>query len=214
MGVIDHHENYDPEDVPFCDIRPDYGSCSSIIYSYFLEADLPVSPEVATALLVGINIDTDRLSRHVSPADLIAHTGLYPIADQEQMGFLLRNQIEMQDLDYFRYLMDHLWVKQEFGFCYFPNGCDQNLMGMLSDFVLSIQEITFVALCARNGDRVQFSLRSEVEHWNTAAVIHQALRGIGHGGGHVDRAGGAILELSLFDLEQIYQRFLTALKLN
>lgn len=214
VGVIDHHENCAPEDVSFCDLRPDYGSCSSIIYSYFLEADLPIPPPVATALLVGINIDTDRLSRHVSSADLLAHTGLYPIADQDQVGSLLRNQIEMQDLDYFRYLIDHLWVVEEFGFCYFPEGCDQNLMGMLSDFILAIQEITFVALCARNGDRIQFSLRSEVEHWNTAAVIDQVLQGIGHGGGHVDRAGGAITDLSLFDVDPIYRRFLTALGLE
>ncbi len=213
VGVIDHHENCDPEDVPFCDLRPDYGSCSSIIYSYYLETDLSISSPVATAMLVGINIDTDRLTRHVSPADLIAHAGLFPIADQEQVGSLLRNQIEMGDLDHFRYLMDHLRLQDAFGFCYFPDGCDQNLMGMLSDFVLAIQEISFVALCARNGDRIQFSLRSEVEGWNTAAVIHQVLQGLGHGGGHIDRAGGVIQDLSLFDVDQIYERFLKALGL-
>lgn len=214
VGVIDHHENCDPEDVPFCDIRPEYGSCSSIIYSYYLEAGLSISSQVATAMLVGINIDTDRLTRHVSSADLIAHSALFPIADQDQVGTLLRNQIEMTDLAHFRYLLDHLSLHGSFGFCYFPDGCDQNLMGILSDFVLSIHEIGFVALCARNGNQVQFSVRSEVERWNTAAVIHHVLQGVGYGGGHVDRAGGVIPDLSLFEVEQIHHRFLAALDVN
>jgi nanoRNase/pAp phosphatase (c-di-AMP/oligoRNAs hydrolase) len=35
VAVIDHHETVSPDDVTYSDIRPSYGSCSTIIYEYY-----------------------------------------------------------------------------------------------------------------------------------------------------------------------------------
>ncbi len=212
--VIDHHQVACPEDVPIADIRPDVGSCCTIVYSYFGALGVPFSQEVATALMVGINMDTALLTRGVSELDLEAYSRLYGKADMLTVNGILRNQVQTRDLAFFRTALERVAIEDTFAFCYFPDGCNQNLLGILGDFFLSLIEVDFVALCARNGDKVNFSLRSEVERWNAAAIIGEVLAGRGFGGGHIDRAGGMIKDLALFDEEEIQRAFRGALGLD
>ena len=44
VGVIDHHNVLSPDDVEFSDIRPDYGACATIVWSYFNEYGLTIPP--------------------------------------------------------------------------------------------------------------------------------------------------------------------------
>ncbi len=99
-------------------------------------------------------------------------------------------------------------------FCYFPQGCDQNLLGILGDFLLSLDKIDFVALCAHNEDRINFSLRSEVAEWAADAIARQILQGIGFGGGHAEMAGGVSYDVSQFDKDTLFENTLTALHIK
>lgn len=213
VAVIDHHQVSKPEDVPFADIRPDFGSCCTIIYTYFGECGHEISQAVATALMIGINMDTALLTRGVGPTDIHAYADLYGRADMQLVNSILRNQVQTRDLAFFKVALERVRIHETLAYCYFPEGCNQNLLGILGDFFLSLVEVDFVALCARNGDRINFSLRSEVAGWNAALVIQQVLAGIGFGGGHFDRAGGMVPDPADFNVEAIYQRLLTALEL-
>ena len=96
IGVIDHHEAKNPEKVPYVDIRSDYGSCSTIIFSYFTELKLKIPPNVANALFIGLNLDTARMTRKVSDADIRAYAGLYKRVDDKYVQSKLRNNIELK----------------------------------------------------------------------------------------------------------------------
>jgi len=211
IAVIDHHEVSCPDDVPYVDIRPGYGACSTIIHSYYQEMELRIPQEAATALMIGINMDTALLTRAVSIEDIQTYAGLYTAADIALHNSILRNYIQTKDLNFYRYAIDHIRIEQQCAFCYFPDGCDQNLLGILGDFFLALGEIDFVVLCATNGNVVNFSLRNERPEWNAAVIIHNVLDGIGFGGGHQDMAGGIIKDTSRFDAEQIHGAFLEAL---
>jgi hypothetical protein len=97
-------------------------------------------------------------------------------------------------------------------FCWFPDGCNQNLLGILGDFFISLEEAEFVALCARNTDVINVSARSQKEGWNASQIVQAALSGIGFGGGHGDMAGGIIRELDGIDGPILHARFLRALR--
>ncbi len=57
VAAIDHHELRTDASYTYSDIRPEVGSCSSIIADYFFEAgEIPPSA-VATALMYGIFVD-------------------------------------------------------------------------------------------------------------------------------------------------------------
>ncbi len=201
--VIDHHQVDKPEDVAFADIRSDYGACSSIIYSYFTELSITPTVEVATALLIGINMDTALLTRGVSQNDIDSYSHLYLTANNRLVNTILRNYIQVKDITFFREAIDSIKIHENLGYCYFKDGCNQNLLGIIGDFILSIQEIDFVALFANNHGRINVSFRNESDNWNASRIIQRVLEGIGFGGGHVDMAGGIINNSELFNEDEI-----------
>ncbi len=212
IAVIDHHEVASPDDVEFADIRPEYGACATIIHSYYRELDIEIPKNVATALMIGINMDTALLTRSVSKHEILAYADLYTIGNPRLESSILRNYIQVKDLDFYRYALDSLQIEDRTAFCYFADGCNQNLLGILGDFLLSIQEIDFVILCARNPGGVNFSIRCERPERNASLIIQDVLEGIGFGGGHEDLAGGIVRDASLFDERKIFNRFLELLR--
>jgi len=207
VGLIDHHQVEKPDDVPFADIRPDYGACSTVIYCYYKELGIDIPRNVATALMIGINMDTALLTRGVSRNDIEAYAGLYSISDIRLQNSILRNYIQTKDLFFYRYAIDNIKIVDEIAFCYFPEGCNQNLLGILGDFFLALEEVEFVILCAKNGDNINFSIRNEKREWNAAKAIQEVLKGIGFGGGHADLAGGIINGAASFSSETVFAKF-------
>lgn len=212
VGVIDHHDTLAPEDVSYVDIRSSYGSCSTIIYTYFRELGVTMSKNVATALIIGLNMDTAQLSRGVSEEDVNAFPALYVDANMTLVNSLLRNYIQTKDLDFYKYLLNEIIIENGIAFCYFNQGCNQNLLGILGDFILSLEEVEFVILCALNGAVINFSLRNEFKGVSAAAVVQKVLHSIGFGGGHADMAGGVIKDLVKFDENTIRKQFFDEVK--
>ncbi|MBD3241990.1 MAG: recombinase RecJ, partial [Chitinivibrionales bacterium] len=194
VGVIDHHMTEHPEDVPFVDIRPAYGACASIVYDYFHKLNLHIPRDIATALLIGISVDTAQLMRGAADADVQAYTQLYRRADTGLVKSVLGNSIQQRDLAYYRSALDNVLIHDQFAFCYLPRGCSRNLLGILSDFFAGLREVDVVVLCAPDGHRTNFSVRCAHDRWNASLLIQEALKGIGFGGGHRHMAGGSIHE--------------------
>jgi nanoRNase/pAp phosphatase (c-di-AMP/oligoRNAs hydrolase) len=211
VGVIDHHRVDKAEDVPFNDIRPDFGACSSIIFNYFNEHKISISQNAASALLIGINMDTSLLTRGVSEHDIYAYSSLYTLSDVRLVNSILRNFIQQKDLEFYKEAIDKVSINNNVAYCYFAEGCNQNMLGILGDFFLALKEVDFVILLAKNNDKINFSLRNESAAWNCSSIIQSALKGIGFGGGHSDMAGGIINDISLFDEDKIYDNFMELL---
>ncbi len=207
VGVIDHHQVEKPDDVPFADIRPGYGACSTIIFSYYRDFGVTIPRNAATAMMIGINMDTALLTRGVSRFDIEAYAEMYDLSDIRLQNSILRNYIQTKDLEFYRHAIDNVRIANEIAFCYFPEGCNQNLLGILGDFFLALEEVEFVILCANNGGNINFSLRSEKSDWNAARTIQNVLDGIGFGGGHGDLAGGMIPAGRMFDPDWILNKF-------
>lgn len=213
IGVIDHHDVKTPDNVPFVDIRPGLGACATLIHGYYQEARVEVPREVATALMIGINMDTALLTRQVSKEDIQAYANLYARADVRLENSILRNSIQTRDLEFYRHALANVQIRDKVAFCWFPEGCNQNLLGILGDFFIALEEAEFVVLCARNDGVINVSVRSEREDWNASRVVQAALDGIGFGGGHADMAGGIIRDPREIDGPQLHERFRQVLQI-
>ena len=208
IGVIDHHLGTKPDDVDFLDIRSEYGASSTIMALYLQENGIVPTPDVATALAIGIHVDTGSLRRRVHQKDIEMLSFLQDKVDGSLLGSILRNNVCLEELAIYEKALANVRLSGHFAFYYYPGECAQNLLGILADFFLSVKEINFVVLCAQSNGKIIFSVRSENTDWNAAFIVRQALRGLGRGGGHRDMAGGAIKDPSLFDEKGIYDRFL------
>ena len=73
-----------------------------------------------------------------------------------------------------------------------PISCPDAIIAILADFILSLNEVDVAIVYSHREDGIKFSVRSETAEVHAGELIHQALEGIGSGGGHAGMAGGLI----------------------
>ncbi len=192
VAVIDHHPVTGTPVCPLVDIRPDTGSCSSIIWTYWLDSGEEADRTTATALIAGIQLDTDFLSRHVSKTDLDAHYELFFMGNYELAREVVRTTLK---LDQVRAIGKAFTSSQALGstlLVELKEDYSSELLSVLADFLLRLQEITFVVAVEIRGEEYHLSARSKDCALDAGSIIRAALDGIGTGGGHRHMAGGII----------------------
>ena len=212
IAIIDHHENSLPHSDQYLlsDIRL-YGSCSTILAEYYLGMDIPPSPRVATALMMGIMMDTAHLTRGVQSVDFEAVQFLFPISDWDEGARLLRNSLTLGDLDLFRTALSNCVVRDFFCFIKIGYSVKPDVAGLLGDFFLTISEINFVVVLSTHSDGHHLSVRSEQRDAPANIILREVLRDIGKGGGHTYMAAGLIEIDKGKNISELYRDFVRAL---
>ncbi len=211
VGIIDHHKPPESPDCPFFDIRPDLGSCATIVYQYFLETSTEVPRRIATALLMGIMMDTAYMTRGVGPVDLAAFSGLFFRSDWEKAAYVLRNCLSVRDLPVIKYALENYQIRDDVCFVELEKSCRAELLGLLSDYFLSFKEIFFVVTYETDAEECRISVRSEDPKRPADTVIRRALQGFGFGGGHMHMSGGSVPMDKFSGGEWLRDRFLAVL---
>ncbi len=189
---IDHHPVYGENGYAYRDIRPDVGSCASIIAEYYLESGLKIDGKVATALLYGIKIDTANLTRGVSELDLDMFYMLYKKADPHKLSLLESSNLQFSDLKEYMTTIKNIKLHGSLIFANTGDDCHEALIAIISDFTLSISEVEFSIIYSIKEDGIKISTRSKNEKYDAGKITKAALEGIGSGGGHPFMAGGFV----------------------
>lgn len=189
VAVIDHHEYMGNNGYKMEDVRSDVGACSTIITEYYIENNIEIPRAVATALLYGIFMDTDNLTRGVSELDINMFYQLYSISDISLITELKGNQISREDLQDYSKAFKTVEVYGEIGFLYLDNGND-SLLGASSDIVITIAGVNIVVAYAPRENGIKFSTRSIDKKIKANELVRYILEGRGFGGGHDTMAGG------------------------
>ncbi len=100
--AIDHHPPRRGQiQAIFHDVRPEIGSCSTILCEYLAAAGIVPDAKLATALFYGIKSDTRGLSRHAGPLDAWAYMNLHGLIDRDLLARIEQAQLPAS---YFRNL--------------------------------------------------------------------------------------------------------------
>lgn len=190
-AVIDHHPTFAQAEYRYADLRIT-GACASLIADYFRALDTEPSRNAATALLYGMRMDTLQFSRGVTGFDIEMFGFLFPFVDQTLLQELETNNMEFGDLHAYGASIDHIRVFGVVGFSYLDFECPDALVGMLSDFLLSLVEVEVVVLYAKRRGGFKFSFRSERSDVNAGVLAQVGLQEWGSGGGHAIMAGGFV----------------------
>ncbi|MDR3123127.1 MAG: DHH family phosphoesterase [Treponema sp.] len=212
LGVIDHHGNSEQPDCPFVDIRTDYGACSSIIESYWHELNLSPDKIAATALLMGIQMDTDFLSRRVHRADLDALHRIFLTADWEYGSRVVKAALSKKDLNSLQTAIANARMQEGIFFSVINEEITQEVISILADFFLRLREVSITILVENKGETRPVSVRSQLQGVSAARVIQAALQGIGEGGGHDYMAGGLLFPGTEISDDDLFERFFSAIK--
>lgn len=196
IACIDHHKLQTTNNYRFFDIRSDVGSCSTIIANYFLENKIPINQEVATTLLYGLKMDTANLTRGVSNLDANIFCELHKVSSPSILRKLHSNSLTLSDLTSYVRAIENLHIVDSIGFANVGNNCSEAIIGTLSDFFLTLNEVHFVLVYSYRAGGLKFSVRSEIDCLDSARIIKELLDGFGNGGGHAIMAAGFVPNIS------------------
>jgi len=191
VAAIDHHEYKGNMGYRFEDIRPGVGSCSSIIAEWFFENKIEPPRIIATALLYGILMDTDNLTRGSTNFDIDMFYRLYSLSDIDMIVELKGNEISVQDLDLYAEAFKTVEIYDELAFLRLKNVND-SLLGAAGDIVISIAGVNIVVAYAVKEKGIKLSVRSICGKVKANDLVRFLVEGCGVGGGHDNMAGGFI----------------------
>lgn len=203
IACIDHHPQQDVDSYRFYDIRK-VGACATIIGEYFTENKIPVSDKVATALVYGIKMDTANLMRQTTDADVDMFCAMYKKADLDLIRKFESHSLILTDLEAYREALKDLKIYgHNVGMANVGADCSEAMMGTLSDFIMSLDEVDFSVVYSYRAGGLKLSVRSEMPQADAGKIVRQALSGYpGGGGGHAGMAGGFIANLSVKEAEE------------
>lgn len=191
VACIDHHPTFIDCTYKYSDIRI-VGSCATLVTEYYYDSNTPIEENVASALMYGLRMDTASLSRGITDLDIDMFSYLYQYADNDKISRFYINNMEMSDLKAYGAAIENISVINEIGFAHIPFDCNDGLIAMISDFILSLNEVNICIVYANRNNGFKLSVRSISENIHAGKLTSEALKGIGDGGGHSFMAGGVI----------------------
>lgn len=191
VACIDHHPTYIDCKYHYKDVQIT-GACASIIASYYMRTDTPMTDKVAAALAYGIKMDTADFIRGVTDLDVDMFAYVYKKADLECITQMYSNVMELDDLKAYAAAIENIHVYDGVGFATIPFDCPDALIAIISDFILSLDVVRISVIYAIRKDGIKLSVRSDMREVDAGKIVHDALEGIGSGGGHHAMAGGFI----------------------
>jgi len=191
VAVIDHHEYMGDMGYRFIDVRPEVGSCSSIIADWFFENNIEPPKIVATALLYGIFMDTDNLTRGATNFDINMFYRLYGLSDIEMIVELKGSEITIKDLDLYADAFKTVEIYDELAFLRLKDVND-SLLGAAGDIVLNVSGIHIVVAYAVRNNGIKLSIRSTNNKIKASDLVRRLVEDCGVGGGHDNMSGGFI----------------------
>ena len=194
MVIIDHHRGGRQHPAcAFCDIRPDVVAVSSIVFSYFMELEQKISPDLGATLLYAIESDLAGAAGQPGELDNIALSSLTLIADTRKL-------YKMRYLD----LPQNFFVSYAQGLSnaiYYDSAVISHLdvvpsperPAVIADFLLRFDQAKFSLVTGVLNKTLVMSLRTYPGQKRSASeLMHRLVRGLGQGGGHRAKAGGGI----------------------
>ncbi len=182
--VIDHHPVEEGLKADYIDIRPDYGSVSTIFTEYLRAARIKPSPRLATALFYGIKTDTGNFVRPVIQNDLNAFHYLYKFTNINLVRKIESSEMTKKTLDVFRQGMDNLTFLKDVAFVHMENVNNPDSLVIAADFFLNLAEATWSIVSAKCGNELVVILRNAGFRRDAGKLAQKLFGKWGRAGGH------------------------------
>ncbi len=212
--VIDHHPEQTGYSAVYKDIRPEYGSTSTILTEHMRAVDIDISERVATAMLYAIKSDTLFFNRQANRADLDAFSYLYPLSDATMIRKMEGAEITGERLDY----VIKAWQTGrmvEHVFCAFLGEPPrEDFIPYVADFYLQLETVQWTIVCGVVNDTFVVSVRNLGYSRNAGDFVRRWFNDIGSAGGHRTMAKAVVpleafqRKFSTYEGSRINQRML------
>jgi nanoRNase/pAp phosphatase (c-di-AMP/oligoRNAs hydrolase) len=191
--VVDHHPVRPASArAPWCDIRPDFGATSTIVFEYLRARGITLDVKLATAFFFALRTETRDLGRESTGAERDAYLELVPLVDHAllyRMGHPKVPREHFAALD--RALRSALVfgdvVAVNLGTLDYPD-----LVAEIADLLLAYDSARMVLCLGEYRENVYLSLRTEADNARAGAIMRHIVAHDGAAGGHGTMAGARL----------------------
>src|ERR1700716_1456715 len=182
--VIDHHPEQTGYTAVFKDVRPDYGSTSTILTEHLRAVDVNISERTATAMLYAIKSDTLFFNRQTNRVDLEAFSYLYPLADAALIRKMEGAEITLERLDYVLKAHKNGTLLEQV-FCAFLGPTErEDFIPYVADFFLQLEDVKWTVIAGIVNASLVVSVRNLGYTKNAGEFVRRFFADIGSAGGH------------------------------
>lgn len=192
IGIIDHHQ-IEIHGIPDSLILSNFGSCSTVVWKLLCEEQLNPNdyPDLATALYYGLYSDTQQFTEVHNPADKDMHDALKYRNDV--FSLLKNSNISSAELEIAAIAILRAVHNKEKRYSLIKSEpCDPNILGLISDLCIQVDSADVCVVYNELPDGMKFSVRSCTKETKACDLAAYLARGIGSGGGHLEKSGGFI----------------------
>lgn len=190
IAVIDHHQV--SGSLPQMSlVMPTVGSCATVVWKLLTDEGFDIDENLSTALYYGLFTDTNSLAEVSHPLDRDMIDAL--VIDSSLIKRFCNMNITLSEAKIAGVAMLGVEYHEKHHYALIESQpCDPNILGLISDFFLSVDTIDACLVFAILDYGIKLSVRScslSVQANELAAYL---TKNIGNGGGHIDKAGGFI----------------------
>jgi len=208
MAVVDHHPGGETGE-KFSDVRTDYGACATIFAEYFRQLGSmtvnpeevtgddgagEVSPRVATALVHGIQSDTEHLTNGCSAAEFEAASFLYRGIDESKLDRIANPEVDAESLEVKAQAITDRQVEGPFAISDVGTVSNADSIPQAADELRRLEGINAVVVLGENDGAIQLSGRSTDDRVHMGKVLETAVQSVpmADAGGHARMGGGRV----------------------
>lgn len=192
IAVFDHHQ-IEITNIPNSIINSNLGSCSTLIWSILKKHKYPVNENInlATALYYGLYSDTNQFSEIYNPLDRDMQEELQ--IDKSLITLFRNSNLTLTELEIAGIALLRCIYNDDYMYAIVKaQPCDPNILGLISDFLLQVDEVHSCVVYNTLPDGYKLSVRSCIKEVKASELAEYLTRDIGSGGGHFEKAGGFI----------------------
>ena len=191
VAVIDHHRARTVR-CPFCDVRTDVGASTSIVFSYYVELNEPIPPDLAAVMLYAIESDLAGAAGTPGELDNLALSSLTLVADTRKLY-----QMRYVDLPqgYFRAYaagLNGAMVYDNAILAHIGASDSPEKPAVIADFLLRYDQVQWALVTGVFEGKLVASIRTSDPKLSAAEMARRLFKGVGEGGGHRTKAGGFV----------------------
>jgi len=202
-AIIDHHPITAEYSSAFVDIRPDYGSCSTMLVEYLRAGNMKPSVALATALFYAIKVDTQDFSQHALLADGISFRYLFNIANRNLVKKFELADMRRSELKYFNIALSNLTYSKGRFYTHVGKVRSPDILVNIADFLNHVDKIDWVFVSGLHGEKLVVIFRCDGYRKSAGKLAERIFSEVGSAGGHKEaaRAEVPLKNLALGDKE-------------
>ena len=202
-AVIDHHEDAVSNQIPYKDVRPEYGATASIMTEYLRAAKIKPSGRLATGLYYAIKTDTANFERNTTPEDMQAFHYLFKHANIHLARKIEQVDLRLDFLDEFKKAINNYVLSRNKIYVYLGKVKNTDICVLIADFFMRFNLVTWSVVSGIYENKLVIVVRNDGSHKDAGKLLTRKFNMLGSAGGHKSMARAEILTEKLKGLVDI-----------